>query len=53
MLNLCNNSLLKEAIETKIEGTGIRGRRLKQPLDNVARNRRYWNLREEELDRIV
>jgi hypothetical protein len=50
---LCNNSLLKQAIEAKIEETGIRERRLKQQLDNVAENRRYWNLKEEELDRTL
>ena len=50
---LRNNCLLKQATEGKIEGTGIRGRRLKQLLDNVAENRRYWNLKEEALDRTL
>ena len=48
---LCSNCLLKQAIEGKIEGTGIRRRRLKQLLDNVAVNRRYLSLKEEALDR--
>jgi hypothetical protein len=50
---LCNNCLLKQAMEGKIEGNGIRGRRLKQLLDNVGENRRYWNLKEEALDRTL
>jgi hypothetical protein len=49
---LCNNCLLQQVIEGKIEGTGIRGGRLKQLLDNVA-ERRYWNLKEEALDRTL
>jgi hypothetical protein len=50
---LCNNCLLKQAIEGKIEEIGIRGRRLKQLLDKVEEDRRYWNLKEEALSHTV
>ena len=43
------NCLLKHSIEGKIEGTGRRGRRHKQ----LKETRRYADLKEEELDRIV
>jgi hypothetical protein len=52
---LCRNCLLKHVIEGKLEGriemTRRRGRRLKQLLDDLKEKRRYWKLKEEELDR--
>ena len=33
--------------------TGRRGRRCKQPLDDLKERRGYWNLREEPPDRTV
>ena len=47
------NCLLKDVIEGKIEGMRRRGRRRKQPLDEVRTKRRYWNLKEDELDRAL
>jgi hypothetical protein len=47
---LRRNCLLKHDIEVKIRGkievTGRRGRRYKQPLDDLKNKRRYWKLRE-------
>jgi hypothetical protein len=52
---LRRNCLLKHVIEGKLEGriemTGRRGRRRKQLLDDLKEKRRYWKLKEEELDR--
>jgi hypothetical protein len=48
---LRKNCLLKHVIEGKIEGTGRKGKRYKQLLDNLKETRRYWNLKEEALDR--
>jgi hypothetical protein len=52
---LHRNCLLKHVIEGKLEGriemTGRRGRRRKQLLDDLTEKRRYWNLKEEALDR--
>jgi hypothetical protein len=44
---LCENCILKVVIERKIEETGRRGRRSKQPLDDLAE--KYCKLREEAL----
>jgi hypothetical protein len=45
--------LLKHVIECKIGGSGRRGRRPKQLLNVLKENRRYWNLKEEALDRTL
>jgi hypothetical protein len=54
---LRRNCLLKQVINGKIEGrievTGSRGRRRKQPLDDLKETRRYWKLKEEALDRTL
>jgi hypothetical protein len=54
---LRRNCLLKHVIEGKLEGgiemTGRRGRRRNQLLDDLKEKRRYWNLKEEALDRTV
>jgi hypothetical protein len=54
---LRRNCLLKHVIEGKLEGrietTGRRGRRRKQLLDDLKEKRRYWQLKEEELDRTL
>jgi len=42
---------MKHVIEGKIEGMRRRARRLKQLLDDLKEKTRYWNLKEEELDR--
>jgi hypothetical protein len=39
--------------EGRIEMTGRRGRRRKQLLDDLKEKRRYWKLKEEELDRTL
>jgi hypothetical protein len=43
-------SFLKYVIERNMEGTGRRGRRCKQLLDDLKQTRRYWKLKEEALD---
>jgi hypothetical protein len=54
---LGRNCLLKYVIEGKVEGrierAGIQGRRRKQLLDDLKKNRRYWKLKEEALDRTL
>ena len=54
---LCRKWLPKHVIagktEGKIEGTGRRGRRRKQLLDDLNENRGYCKLKEEALDRTV
>jgi hypothetical protein len=50
---LRRNCLLKHAIEGKVEGTGRRGNICKQLLDDLKAKLRYWNLKEEALDRTV
>jgi hypothetical protein len=54
---LRRNCLLKHVIEGKLEGrtevTGRRGRRRKQMLDGLKEKRRYWELKEEALDRTL
>ena len=46
---LRTNYLLKRVVEEKIAGmieeTGRRGRRRKQPLDNLKERRGYWKLK--------
>jgi hypothetical protein len=46
--------LLEHVIEEKTEGmievTGRRGRRRKQPLDDLKEKRGYWKLKEEALE---
>jgi len=43
------NCLLKYVIDGAIEGTGRRGRRRKQTLDDHKGKRGYWKLKEEAL----
>jgi hypothetical protein len=54
---LGRNCLLKHVIEGKLEGsievTGRRGRRRKQPLNDVKGKRGFCKLKEEALDRTV
>jgi hypothetical protein len=49
---LRRNCILKHVIEGKI-GKARRGRRLKQLLDDLRETRRYWNLKEEAVDRTL
>jgi hypothetical protein len=51
--SLRRNRLIKHIIEGKIEGTGRRGRGRKQLLDDHKENKRYWNLKENALCRII
>jgi hypothetical protein len=46
---LCKNRILKVVIERKMEETGRRGRRSKQPLDDLTETKRYCKLKEEAL----
>jgi hypothetical protein len=54
---LRRNCLLKPVIEGKISGrlemTRRRGRRRKQLLNDLKETRRYWKLKEEELDHTL
>jgi hypothetical protein len=50
---LRRNCLIKHVIEGKIDGTGKRGRRCKQLLDNHKETKGYWKLKEEALDRTL
>jgi len=54
---LVTNCLLKHVIEGKIESrvevTGRRERRLKQLLDDLKEKRGSWKFKEETLDRIL
>jgi hypothetical protein len=43
------NCLLKHVTEGRIEVTGRRERRRKQPLDDLKETRRYWKLKREAL----
>jgi hypothetical protein len=45
--------VIEGKLEGRIEVTERRGRRRKQPLDNLKEKRRYWKLKEEALDRTV
>jgi hypothetical protein len=47
------NCLLKHMIQGKVEGTGRRGRKRKQLLDESKEKRRCWNLKEEAQDRTL
>jgi hypothetical protein len=52
--SLRKNCLLKHVIEfKKIEGTGRRGRRRKQLLDDFKGRKGHWKLKEEALDRTL
>ena len=50
---LPRNCRIKHVIEGKTEGIRRRARRRKQLLDNLKEKTRYWNLKEEELDRTL
>jgi hypothetical protein len=50
---LLRNRLVKHFIEGRIEGRGKRGRSGKQLLSYLKENRRYLNLQEEALYRIL
>jgi hypothetical protein len=45
--------VIEGKLEERIEMTGRRGRRHKQLLDDLKEKRRYWNLKEEALDRTL
>jgi hypothetical protein len=45
--------VIEEKLEAKIETTERRGRRRKQLLDDLKGKIRYWNLKEEALDRTL
>jgi hypothetical protein len=42
--------VIEGKLEGRIEMTGRRGRRRTQLLDDLKERRRYWKLKEEELD---
>lgn len=44
---------LNYVIERKIEGKGRRGRIRKQLLDQLKKRRKYWNLKQETLNRML
>jgi hypothetical protein len=46
-------SFVEGKLEGRIEMKGRRGRRSKQPLDDLKERRRYWRLKEEALDRTL
>jgi hypothetical protein len=50
---LHRNWLIKPVIEEKLEGMKRRARRRKQLLDDLKEKTRYWNLKEEKLDRTL
>jgi hypothetical protein len=50
---LRRNCLIKHVIEEQREGTGRRGRRRKQLLDDHKENRGYWKLKQEGLHRTL
>jgi hypothetical protein len=45
--------VIEGKLEGKIEMMGKRGRRRKQLLDDLKEKRRYWELKEEALDRTL
>jgi hypothetical protein len=45
--------VIEGKLEGRIDVTGRRGRRSKQLLDDLKEKRRYWNLKEEALDRSL
>ena len=51
--SLRRNCLLKHGIEGKKEGTRRRGWKRRQLLDDLEENWRYWNLRDEPIDRVL
>ena len=54
--NLRSNCLLKHVTEGKIEGRvcdGKQGRRRRQLLGDLKETRKYWNMQEEALGRIL
>jgi len=51
--NLCRNYFLKHLIEGKVKGKLRRGRSLKLLLDGRKERKRYWNWRQEALDRTL
>lgn len=53
VLNYFQQVQIDDVIEGKKDGTGRRGRRCKQPLDDVTETGRYWVLNEEALDCIL
>ena len=57
VISCVGNCLMKHVVERKIEGrievTGRRVRRRKQPLDDLKEKRGYWILKEEALERTV
>jgi hypothetical protein len=50
---LCTNCLLRYIIKGKIEGTRRQGRRRMQLLDDLREQRKYWKLKDKELERSV
>jgi hypothetical protein len=50
---LRRNYLLKHVVEGNIQGTGRLRRRRKQLQDNFKKTIRYWNLKQEALDRNI
>jgi hypothetical protein len=46
---LRRNCLLKQVIEGKVDGTGRRGIRRKQQVDDIKKARRYWKWKHEAL----
>jgi hypothetical protein len=45
--------VIEDKIEKRTEVTVTRGRRRKQVLDDLKKNRGYWKLKEEALDRTL
>jgi hypothetical protein len=42
--------VLEGKVKERIEAMGRRGRRRKQPLDLLKKNKRHWKLKEEAVD---
>jgi hypothetical protein len=51
--HILRRNCLKHVTQRKIEGTGRRGRRRKQLLDDLMEKRGYWKLKEDSLDRTL
>jgi hypothetical protein len=49
----CVGTTFKHFLERMIEGKKEGGKRRKQLLDDLKGTRRYWNLKEEALDRTL
>jgi len=45
--------VIEEKIETKMDGSGRRGRRPKQLLDDLFEKSRHWNMKQEALHRAL